>query len=731
MGAYAAKIPFLLVCKSLSVCRWFTLSCRGWRRCVTHVLCHVVLNPCPCVVWVTCACVRVCVWLPFFISVSACETSNKGLANGVQKKFPAFFHPFCLTSWHIAAHRSPTPVITFVSTSPSHRGGACATCFVFVSLSLRICASWKWGCSVASLLSQIDAPSHSSPPTSRDVQGARCQGDLMDAAIVQLRRCLEELLAYYPYVLRNVFEAESSPLAEPELSPQPLHDSSALADVLEGFLTELTRVLSIGLSNDDLGLWSVLELLECVPDRIQAVAEASTTKTAAPGRHRAREPLQLQRFCFASQLVYVVRTAFPTTAPVVRARILLRLTLNQGCLLAALELLRKWCWSELLVFYGTRDRGCSNDATSSTSPMALLLQSDTDSDLWNCFIAAIAPVAGPPVAEIMTGAPRVAAHPFQLQLLIPGLDNSSTASHAYYTQVENYAHGRQPVRPSALECYRAALRQQSSPVRNADSSFRAVSPGKGAASSPQLGLHPTEQLVLRVESLPVDRRTAQPKGAASMSRGNVSYDSSSTLSSRPMTRGSLSSVDRKRLPGAKKRRRRHPSLSTIKSATYDEDTAQFPTSAAPTGRVNSNTDNAAETVLRTSRVVAEVRECQDAPEAVEKAAPPYKEEDAFQEDDLQVVPRADETVASDAPSRALDAPSADAHAAAPHRLSPAPQRATELPHRTPDSLSPSASSPELSNLRHHLWLCWSAVVTHAAWEERMRIAMHDVDANLS
>ncbi|TPP44962.1 hypothetical protein CGC20_12200 [Leishmania donovani] len=410
----------------------------------------------------------------------------------------------------------------------------------------------------------------------------------MDAAIAQLRGCLEELLAYYPHVLRNVFEAEPSPLAAPELPQQRPHDSSALADAIEDFLTELTRILSIGLCDDDLGLWSVLELLECVPDRMQAVAEATATatETAALGKHRARGPLkQLQRFRFASQLVYLVRSAFPATAPALRARILLRLTLNQGCLLAALELLREWCWPELL--------GSTLLVTEAVAT------SDTDSDMWNSFVAAIAPVAGPPVAEIAAGAPKVAAQPFHLQLLVPGLDDSSAASRDYYTQVENYA------------C------------------------GEGAASSPQLSTHPAEQLVLRVESLPVD-----PEAVA-----------------------------------------------------HDKDAAGSPTpEGKPSNITSDNTGSAAEAAPHTSTVVAEVRECQGAPGAGEKAALPYRKDCAFQCDDPQVAPTLDEAGAAQAASRALDT---------------------------------------LRNLRHRLWLCWLAVVTHAESEERIRIAVHDVDANIS
>ncbi|AYU79249.1 hypothetical protein LdCL_240021700 [Leishmania donovani] len=556
----------------------------------------------------------------------------------------------------------------------------------------------------------------------------------MDAAIAQLRGCLEELLAYYPHVLRNVFEAEPSPLAAPELPQQRPHDSSALADAIEDFLTELTRILSIGLCDDDLGLWSVLELLECVPDRMQAVAEATATatETAALGKHRARGPLkQLQRFRFASQLVYLVRSAFPATAPALRARILLRLTLNQGCLLAALELLREWCWPELLVFYAASDGGRSNGAAGSAPSVALLVQSDTDSDMWNSFVAAIAPVAGPPVAEIAAGAPKVAAQPFHLQLLVPGLDDSSAASRDYYTQVENYACGRQPTRPSALACYRAALRQHSSSARKDDRSFLAASSGEGAASSPQLSTHPAEQLVLRVESLPVDRRTALAKGASPVSRGNVSYGSSSTLSSRPMTQESLSSVHRDRLRGAKKRRRRHPSLSTAEAVAHDKDAAGSPTpEGKPSNITSDNTGSAAEAAPHTSTVVAEARECQGAPGAGEKAALPYRKDCAFQCDDPQVAPTLDEAGAAQAASRALDTVSTDSPAAASHRLSPA-LHAAESSNRTLDSMSTPALSPELRNLRHRLWLCWLAVVTHAESEERIRIAVHDVDANTS
>ncbi|KAI5688211.1 hypothetical protein MNV84_04253 [Leishmania braziliensis] len=557
----------------------------------------------------------------------------------------------------------------------------------------------------------------------------------MDAAIVRLRGCLGELLSYYPHVLRNVFEPEPSLLGAPEPSQQQLQDPSAVADIIEGFLTELTRVLSIGIRDDNLGLWSVLELLECVPDRMQAVAEATAaaTQTAVLGEDRTRGPLQeLQRFRFASQLVYVVRSTFPAASHALRTRILLRLTLNQGCLLAALELLREWCRQELLAFYAASDRGCSNSVVGSVPSEALLVQPDSGSDVWNSFVAAIAPVAGPPVAEIAAGAPKLAAQPFHLQLLVSGLDDSSAASRAYYTQVQSYVYGRRPTRPSALVCYRAALQQQSNTVRKDGDSARSPSKSEDAVFSPQISPHPAEQFALGVESLPVDCRTASSKAAAPVPKGNMSYGSSSTLSSLLITQGSSSSVRDGRVRGTKKRRRRRPSLHTTDSeaAVHAEDAAVPPMlSADKTGNSTSdNTCSIEETAVNSSTVVADVRKCQDAPEAVEEVAASYKQDDVLQKADPQVIPAADETGVTEAASKALDTASIDLPAAAFSNLSPA-LCASKLPFMNLDSSSAPAPSSELTDLRHSLWLCWFAVMTHAESVERSRITLHDVDAN--
>ncbi|KAG5500810.1 hypothetical protein JIQ42_04835 [Leishmania sp. Namibia] len=560
----------------------------------------------------------------------------------------------------------------------------------------------------------------------------------MDAAIAQLRGCIGELLAYYPHVLRNSFEAQPSPLTAPQPPQSRPHHSSALADAIEGFLTELTRVLSIGLCDDDTGLWSVLELLECVPDRMQAVAEATaaTTKTTAASEHKVREPLQrLQRFRFASQLVYVVRSTFHAASHTLRARIFLRLTLNQGCLLAALELLRQWCWPELLVFYAAGRGDRSSAAADSTPPTGLLVQPDTDSDLWNSFVAAVAPVAGPPVAEIAAGAPKVATQPFHLQLFVSGLDDNSAASHSYYTQVQRYAFGRQPTRPSALAFFRAALQRQCSLATADSSGCCAVSPGEGATSSSQLGPHPAEQLVLRVESLPVDCRGASVKAAAPASRADVSYDSSSsTLSSRVVAQAPFSSVRGERLRSTKQRRRRHPLLSATdrEAAVHDEDVAAPPTSAGKTdGNTNKGTDIIARAAVHSPTVEAEAKTCRGASEASEEAAATSKGDDVLQKDDVpHAVPAADDSGSAEGASRALDTALTDLPGADPLSSSTA-LRASVSAYPPVDASSAPAPFPELTDLRHRLWLCWSAVVAHAELEECTRIAVRDVDANTS
>ncbi|KAG5478297.1 hypothetical protein CUR178_05012 [Leishmania enriettii] len=561
----------------------------------------------------------------------------------------------------------------------------------------------------------------------------------MDAAIAQLRECIEELLAYHPHVLRNSFEAQPSPLTAPQ-PPQPRpHYSSALADAIEGFLTELTRVLSISLCDDDAGLWSVLELLECVPDRMQAVADvaSATTETAAASEHKVREPLKrLQRFRFASQLVYVVRSTFHAASHTLRARILLRLMLNQGCLLAALELLRQWCWPELLVFYAAGRGDRSSAAADSTPPTGLLVQPDTDSDLWNSFVAAVAPVAGPPVAEISAGAPRVATHPFHLQLFVSGLDDNSAAPHSYYTQVRTYAFGRQPTRPSALAFFRAALQRQCNLATADSSDSRAVSPGEGATSSSQLGPHPAEQLVLRVESLPVDRRGASVKAAVPSSRADVSYDcSSSILSSRVVVQAPFSSVRGERLRSTRQRRRRHPLLSSTdrEAAVPAEDVAAPPTLAAgkTDGNTNKRTDIIARAAVHSPTVEAGAKTCRGASETSEEAAATSKGDDVLQKCNVpHAVPAADDSGSAEGASRALDTVLTDLPGADPLSSSTA-LRASVSAYPPVGASSDTAPFPELADLRHRLWLCWFAVVAHAELEECTRIAVRDVDANTS
>ncbi|KAG5477816.1 hypothetical protein LSCM1_05118 [Leishmania martiniquensis] len=549
----------------------------------------------------------------------------------------------------------------------------------------------------------------------------------MDSAIAQLRECVRELLAYHLHILRNEFEPQPSPLAEPQPPhPQP-HDSSALADAIEGFLTELTRVLSMGLCDSDGGLWRVLELLECVPGRMQAAAEATaaTTEAAAAGEHRVREPLQrLQRFRFASQMVYVARSTFSAVSHTLRARILLRLTLNQGCLLAALELLRRWCWPELLVLYAARRGGLSSAAADST---ALLVQPHTDSDLWNSFVAAIAPVAGPPVGEIAAGAPKVATQPFHLQLFVSGLDDNSAASHSYYTQVQRYVFGRQPTRPSALACYRAALQRPRRLAAEDSSCYCAAFPGEGVASSSQIAQYPAEQLVLRVESLPVDRRSASAKATAPLLRTNVSYDSSSsTLSSHVATQAPFR-VHGERLRNTKKRRQRPSSRST----TATEEAAALPMPASKTG---GHSDEVSDIVSRvaahSSAVVTEARICRGASGALQEAAATGKEDGALQTDVPHVLPAVAEAVAREGVSRAFGTALTDSPTADPLSSPPALCASTSA-CVTLDTSSASTPFPELLDLRHRLWLCWLAVVTRAELEERARIAVQDVDANTS
>ncbi|KPA79240.1 hypothetical protein ABB37_05721 [Leptomonas pyrrhocoris] len=421
----------------------------------------------------------------------------------------------------------------------------------------------------------------------------------MDASIEHLRESLGELLQYYPQVLRNVFHSSSSstpaattaaaltdiespnegPSTPKTATASSARDANHMSDAVEGFLSELTRALSLGLRDGDgFELWSVLELLECVPGRMQAEAEAEAeeraltgtsgrspvaTPKAAASRSLTSAPVfhhhhhhggddvegkrasaaasslpstsyptpapasaqlsrravaeegaswrhHLQRFHFASQLIYVVRSTFPSAPHVLQARILLRLALNQGCLLASLELLRRWCRAELDVFYApVRDVSSAAAAEAQRSVCeALLTQPDTDSDVWNSFVAAIAPVGGPPISEIAAGAPKTAAQPFYLQLVVAGLDNDSAASREYYTQLQSYVQGRRSTRPSALVCYEASQRCH---AHCAGSSAAAAAAGSQARRrTPAV---PAQQRVLEVEALPLARPTVAPSDA--------------------------------------------------------------------------------------------------------------------------------------------------------------------------------------------------------------------------
>ncbi|KPI89199.1 hypothetical protein ABL78_1692 [Leptomonas seymouri] len=451
----------------------------------------------------------------------------------------------------------------------------------------------------------------------------------MEAAITRLCESIGELLQYYPLVLRNDFQSSSSagsavassstndalPNSEqptPKTSiASSTHDVNRMADAVEGFLTELTRATSIGLrEGDGFELWSVLELLECVPGRMQAEAEAKvevetrasarcspSSPVPAPKATISRSPASLpprrgdgqtkattfpalslqptaypapafasarpsrrrveedgaswwqhpQRFRFASQLVYVVRSTFPAAPRPLKARMLLRLALNQGCLLASLELLRLWCRNELEGFYEPM-RGPPHAETRTLSAaskggpcVALLTQPETDSDVWNSFVAAIAPVSGPPVTEIAAGAPRVTPQPFNLQLLVAGLDDDSVASLEYYTQLQCYVQGRRSIRPSALACYEASQRRS---AHGADASAVAHTmlslPGAASAASQvrrNTSALPTQQHVLQVEALPTARPTVVPRSdceAVHHENGSVADTSSqsSSLSAR-------------------------------------------------------------------------------------------------------------------------------------------------------------------------------------------------------
>lgn len=694
----------------------------------------------------------------------------------------------------------------------------------------------------------------------------------MEASIARLRASLGDVLRYYPMVLRNGFMSSSSSSSAAAASCHdasadavgmslmahaatswPADDADDMADAVEGFLTELTRVLSIGLcEGDGFELWSVLELLECVPDRVQAAAEAEVrspipkslatspapvkkapTTAAADSRSQVsavarRGALQqtspavaaaphtatnvttskliaapqdtaqgdvrtgeaadeggstswrhhLSRFHFASQLVYMVRSTFPAAPHALQTRILLRLALNQGCLLASLELLRWWCRTELDSFYassGSRQRTSQGRRTSSGSERekgalsqlstvdnnnssssggggggALLTQPDVDSDVWNSFVAAIAPVAGPPALEIAAGAPRTAALPFHLQLFVAGLDDGSAASLEFYTQLQSYVQGRRSTRPSALVCYRAS---QQRCTRGTDASatappFSFLSGVDTAAGSParrRASAAPAQQHVLQVEALPISRvkSTSNNDSAALPRRDNsgVGGVADTTLTSQEDSSNCTSTRQRQR---RHHRRRKHLTRSdaTEEGAnagmmggdTYGDEasstqTRSFSSPSSTSSATSPSLTRCPPSHCSSSSVVSSQARRHRRHRRPVASSSPQQQQEQLNDTVVPLEPCAatkttHEKEATEARERNLCSDSRSGG------VSPLCSHAAHVTSRKGEvDASASSLSPELAELQARALQCWAVAVAHAESQERRRLGARDVDAN--
>ncbi|RHW72748.1 hypothetical protein DPX39_040051200 [Trypanosoma brucei equiperdum] len=171
-----------------------------------------------------------------------------------------------------------------------------------------------------------------------------------------------------------------------------------MAEVAELLITELINVLSRGLC-EGIDLWSVLETLRVVCAKI--------------ARHESsKSPLRkaMYRLKFSGQLVYVVKSSFMQSPADVRVRALLRLMLNQGVLLAALELIGRWNAAELTAFYA--ERGAS-------------ILCDMEGKLWDAFLRICTPIGGVTLTQIVAGVSGTAATvKFDLMLVPPCADNT-------------------------------------------------------------------------------------------------------------------------------------------------------------------------------------------------------------------------------------------------------------------------------------------------------------------
>jgi hypothetical protein len=138
---------------------------------------------------------------------------------------------------------------------------------------------------------------------------------------------------------------------------------ASLVQQSETLITLLLVVLSDGLW-PGLDLWSVLVTLE---------------------RCQNLPPPMSIHFRFAVQMVLLIRTSFSTASEAVKSRAFLRCALNQGCLLAALEVLGRQ-FQPILEGY--------------MMDHAILRQYGTDR--WDRLVRVVAPIAGPPLDVFFT-----------------------------------------------------------------------------------------------------------------------------------------------------------------------------------------------------------------------------------------------------------------------------------------------------------------------------------------
>ncbi|ORC88793.1 uncharacterized protein TM35_000152240 [Trypanosoma theileri] len=206
----------------------------------------------------------------------------------------------------------------------------------------------------------------------------------------ELYTAVRQVLLFHPHTVTNYGNPSPNALQSSGSQSISMKESSEL------LVTNLIRVLSLGL-HEGLDLWTVLETLERVPNKI---AQEELSNPARKALHRLK---------FSGQLVYVVKSTFVRSTAAVRTRALLRLALNQGVLLAALELISRWNGEELATFYA--------------NPSISVLCS-VDEELWDTFLHACAPIGGVTLADIEAGVPKGATvMKFNMKLALPDMDD--------------------------------------------------------------------------------------------------------------------------------------------------------------------------------------------------------------------------------------------------------------------------------------------------------------------